>query len=336
MLDLKNPWLVAAWPGMGGVAVSAASFLVETLRATPLAAIDAAPHFDIDRVQMKDGVVVAPRLPRTQLYGWKHPSGGRDLVILVGEAQPTVQPFAFCERIVRLARDLGVQRVITFASMVLPMHPTRPSRVHAVATSRGLLEEVERLAPEARPLGDGEISGLNGTLLAAALDHGLDGVGLLAEVPQVGIGVPYLKAARAVLEAFSKLAGVALDLRPVAAQAELVERGLVDLMERVQKAAQRQLGGGEEGEDASSELVVGGDGVAPGEEADEDEEEAPGAHVVPALSADALARIEELFQKTAGDRSWGRALKAELDKAGVFREYEDRFLNLFSTRSPNS
>ena len=244
-----------------------------------------------------------------------------------------MQPFAFCERIVRLARDLGVQRVITFASMVLPMHPTRPSRVHAVATTRGLLEEVERLAPEARPLGDGEISGLNGTLLAAALDHGLDGVGLLAEVPQVGIGVPYLKAARAVLESFSKLAGIALDLRPVAAQADLVERGLVDLMERVQKAAQHQLGGGETDDEASS-LVIGGDGVGP--DGGDEDEDAPGAHVVPSISADALARIEELFAKTAGDRSWGRALKAELDKAGVFREYEDRFLNLFSSRSPNS
>ena len=40
-------------------------------------------------------------------------------------------------------------------------------------------------------------------------------------------------------------------------------------------------------------------------------------------------RIEELFQEAEKDRSKVNELKAELDRCGMFKEYEDRFLGLF-------
>ncbi len=46
----------------------------------------------------------------------------------------------------------------------------------------------------------------------------------------------------------------------------------------------------------------------------------------------ARARIEELFAGVARGRVNPNELKAELDRWGAFREYEDRFLNLFRRR----
>jgi hypothetical protein len=40
-------------------------------------------------------------------------------------------------------------------------------------------------------------------------------------------------------------------------------------------------------------------------------------------------RLEGLFQEAARDRSKAFELKQELDRLGVFKEYEDRFLDLF-------
>ena len=40
-------------------------------------------------------------------------------------------------------------------------------------------------------------------------------------------------------------------------------------------------------------------------------------------------RIEGLFEQAAKDRSKAFELKQELDRLGVFKEYEDRFLDLF-------
>jgi hypothetical protein len=63
------------------------------------------------------------------------------------------------------------------------------------------------------------------------------------------------------------------------------------------------------------------------------EEEEEGFRVEPAeeekLSAVSAQRIEDLFQQAARDRSKAFELKQELDRLGVFKDYEDRFLDLF-------
>ena len=40
-------------------------------------------------------------------------------------------------------------------------------------------------------------------------------------------------------------------------------------------------------------------------------------------------RIEQLFEQSVQDRSRAFELKSELDRLGVFKDYEDRFLDLF-------
>ncbi|MBM3995277.1 MAG: hypothetical protein FJ303_14160 [Planctomycetes bacterium] len=47
------------------------------------------------------------------------------------------------------------------------------------------------------------------------------------------------------------------------------------------------------------------------------------------LSAADEKRIEELFEKSKQDRSKTFELKQELDRLNVFKDYEDRFLDLF-------
>src|SRR3954469_10727520 len=86
-----RPWLIAAWPGMGNVAAIAAGYLVESLEMKPVAELSPRGHFDIQQVRVRGGVVRRPRLPRSVFYKWENPSaGGRDLYVLLGEAQPSV------------------------------------------------------------------------------------------------------------------------------------------------------------------------------------------------------------------------------------------------------
>ena len=49
----------------------------------------------------------------------------------------------------------------------------------------------------------------------------------------------------------------------------------------------------------------------------------------PKRRSTARKRIEELFEEATRDRSKAFELKQELDRLGVFKEYEDRFLDLF-------
>jgi predicted ATP-grasp superfamily ATP-dependent carboligase len=130
--------------------------------------------------------------------------------------------------------------------------------VFAANTHAGLLPELRERGAEL--LDEGEISGLNGSFLAAAAARGLEGVCLLGEFPFYASGIANPKASSAVLACFTGLAGVALH------RAEL-------------------------------------DAVA--------------------------ARIETLFAEAARDRDRALALKAELDRHGLFMRFEDRFLDLF-------
>lgn len=327
-LDLVDPWLVGVWPGMGNVAIAAGGYLVEKLDAVPLGAFRAEQFFDADRAKVKEGVVQPLRLPRTQLYGWKNPGRGRDLVLLVGESQPAQHGHEFCQALLDLAAQLDVRRVVTFASMVTPSMPSGTSRVLTIATRRGILEEVLRAQGSVTTLDEGEILGLNGTLLAAAASRELDGLGLLGEVPQVAAGIPYLTASLAVLEVFVKLAGLPLDLDPMREQARRVEAGLKELVERLESLGGLKLLPGaaassSEGDDdeAEGEAVTSSEGAV----------EAPGEDEAAArrLRPEDVAAIEAQFLAAAEDRGRAIDLKETLDRLGVFADYEDRFLDLF-------
>ncbi len=50
------------------------------------------------------------------------------------------------------------------------------------------------------------------------------------------------------------------------------------------------------------------------------------------IPVDARVRINELFEKVASGESEPGELKTELDRWGLFKEYEDRFLNIFKTK----
>jgi len=305
-LELKDPWLVAAWPGMGGVAQIAATFLAQKLGAKEIAEIAHAGYFDLRSIHVQEGIALAGGWPRSVFYGWKNPTGGRDLVIFIGDQQAAHDGYRFCEEMLGIARQLGVRRVFTFAAMGTMILPQATPRVFAVASGADVLTEAKRHSAEV--LQEGEISGLNGVFLAAAAAHGLDGLCLLGEFPIFVAAFANPKASSAVLRVFSGIADIAIDLDELDHQAREMEPMHVEHLRRLQAAAEAASRGQNEQE-------------AEGEEWRKPKSDEISPHL--------KARIESLFAKAHQDRSKALELKAELDRHGVFKRYEDRFLDLF-------
>jgi proteasome assembly chaperone (PAC2) family protein len=307
--DLHDPWLVAAWPGMGGVAQIAATFLAQKLGARELAVIDPAGYFDLRSIRVQQGLALPGGLPRSVFYGWKNPNGGRDLVIFLGDQQAPHEGYRFCEEMIGVAKEVGAKRVFTFAAMGTMVHPQANPRVFAVATQPDMLAEAKKQAVEV--LEEGEISGLNGVFLAVAAAHGLGGTCLLGEFPIFAASVANPKASSAVLRVFSGISGIPIDTSELDAQATEMERALTEHLRKLQAAAEAQARaqGGEPSPDE------------PGEEWRKPKEEDQ--------TPEEKARIEALFTRAHHDRSQAHELKAELDRQGVFKRYEDRFLDLF-------
>ena len=303
-VKLNKPWLVAVWPGMGHVAISAGYYLMAKLGMHLLAELSSPELFDVDFVEVKGGLIRPGRMPRSRFFAWHDPKGRHDIVVFIGEAQPPVGKYAFCRRLTEFARDLGVERVFTFASMATQMRPEGDSRVFGAATDAEGLAEVQRL--ELEIVEDGHIGGLNGVLLGVTAEAGLPGVCLLGEMPHIFAQLPFPKASLAVLDVFTTITGIELDTSELAAQSREVEQRLGELLEQVEEAY------GETGEGPEDE------GLRPAEPADEE-----------GLDPDDRGRIEDLFRAAEGDRSKAYELKRELDRLEVYPEYEDRFLDLF-------
>lgn len=303
--ELRDPWLVAAWPGMGSVALLAGSYLLQQLRAEAADELNVREFYEIQHVEVKNGLATVGRLPRSMFFQWRDPRGRRDLLIFVGEAQPTSGGPVLCQRLIEYAIRRGVKRFVTFAAMATQLQPGTRPRVFAVATDPHSLNQASRL--EVEILQEGQITGLNGLLLAAGAERGLRGICFMGELPFFALGVPNPRAAQAVLERFTELAGVEIDFSELEQQAAVVDQNLMRMVEQMTQAAAEEA---------------------------EDEEDEPAADAAaepqpPKIDARTQHRIEMMFDRAQKDRSKAFELKQELDRLGVFKLYEDRFLDLF-------
>ena len=301
---LQRPWLIAVWPGMGNVAISAGIYLMSKLGMHLLAELSTEGLFEIDHVTVQDGLIRAADLPRNRFFVWRDPDGHRDLVVFIGEAQPPQGKYAFCRRLIEHARVLGVEHVFTFAAMATKMHPEDESRVFCAATNKATLSQLQRL--ELVVLANGYIGGLNGILLGAAAEIELPGACLLGEIPHIFAQLPFPKASLGVLRAFTSLANIEVDFEELSHQAQEMEEKLGELLAQVEQSL---------GQIAPEEDVASNYALQPDEE--------------PQLGSEDQALIERLFKEASVDRAKAYELKRELDRLNAFKLYEDRFLDLF-------
>jgi proteasome assembly chaperone (PAC2) family protein len=325
---------------MGNVAVIAASYLVQQLGMSESAELEARGHFDVNEVEVKDGIVQPLTFPRGVFFHWKNPGAGRDLIVFLAETQPAAGSYDYANELLNTVKAFDIERVVTFASLASGLHPSENPKVSGVATDAATLGELERA--EVTKIADGQIGGLNGLVLGVAAQRGLSGLCLLAEIPYFAARVPNPKAARAALSVFSILAGIDISLEALNRQAAVVDRAILEAMEK----AKRQAETGDEGDEDEHEGLD-----APGLETDETTTPAPptapsdtpptpspstpgfAPTAMPKLDPGERERIEALFDAVKRDPTQGMRLKNELDRLGVFPQYEGRFLDLFKKRA---
>jgi proteasome assembly chaperone (PAC2) family protein len=289
---------------MGQVAVSAGYYLMSKLGMRALAEVAARELFDVEQIEVKEGLIRPGRLPRNQFFIGKDPTGQRDSIVFIGESQPPLGKYSFCQKILDFARKSEVERVFTFAAMVTNMHPQREPRVFAAATNPEMLKSLD--GHGLKYLEEGQINGLNGILLGAAVEAEMDGICLLGEMPHLFGGHPFPAAPLAILRKFSELGGFQLDLSELEAEVESMNDRLGELLAN-----------------AEQNLRNGG--------AEEEPEEFGAEAIERKLTTKQEREIEELFGQARADKAKAYELKQLLDRLNAFGDYEDRFLDLFKS-----
>jgi proteasome assembly chaperone (PAC2) family protein len=209
---LTRPILIAAFRGWndGGQGASlAAGYLAKVWDANRFAELDPEGFFDFQatrpHVSLEEGLTRRIDWPENAFYHSHVPGADRDVVLLLG-IEPNLRWRTFSTEVVGLARELGVELVITLGALLADVPHTRPAPVTGSATDAKLIEELG--LEGSRYEGP---TGVVGVLHDACRAADLPSVSLWAAVPHYVSLAPSPRAALALCERLAGLLGAEID-----------------------------------------------------------------------------------------------------------------------------
>jgi predicted ATP-grasp superfamily ATP-dependent carboligase len=210
---LKRPVLLAAFRGWndGGQGASlAGGYLAKQWSAARFAEIDSEGFFDFQasrpHVSLVDGLTRQIEWPENAFFHAAIPGADRDVVLLLG-IEPNLRWRTFAGLIVDLAKELGVELVVTLGSLLADVPHTRAAPVTAAASDLALVQEMG-LEPS-RYEGP---TGIVGIMLDACREAAIPSVSLWAAVPHYVSLAPSPRAALALCNRFGEVIGADIDV----------------------------------------------------------------------------------------------------------------------------
>ncbi len=225
--------MIAAFTGWNDAA-EAASFALATLRDSwevrRFGVFDADEFFDYqtNRPQIKliEGVTRTIEWPENHLSATVsslEAAGGRGAVLL-SWPEPSIRWHSISGAVIELARELGVELVVTMGALLADVPHSRPVSVAANSQDPALVENLGLSA--SRYEGP---TGITGVLHRACAAAGLPSVSFWAPVPHYLPAIPSAPAALALLESLTGLLGMDVDTSSL-------ERGAASYQEQVSAA----------------------------------------------------------------------------------------------------
>lgn len=202
--------MVAAWPGIANVSSIAVTYLKKRLEFKDLGEVNAPYFFDPIGVTVRDNVVEEPQFPQSRFYYWKNKPGKSDLVLFIGDDQPTVKSYELANCVLDMAQRFKVARLYTCAAALTRMHHTEMPKAWGVASSKALTAELKK--HELMQRGNLQIAGMNGLLLGVAKERAVEAICVLGEVPSHASRIQNPMAALAILRVLTKMLDIKIDL----------------------------------------------------------------------------------------------------------------------------
>lgn len=236
---LVDPVLIAGWPGMGLVAYKSVSYLIENLKADPLAHFDIPDLYQIRGITVNNGVMEKIEIPKGTAFFHNGSGKARSLILFLGDEQPVAGKELIVSReLLDMARGLGCREVYTFAAMVTGISHHAVPKVWGCTNRSDTLEKMK--SHDILPMNEGQISGLNGLLVGVAAGMGMKACCLLGELPYYATQIAYYPASCAVLEKFQMLTGVTVDLDSLRQQGKTTQIEIDTYIEHIKREALRK------------------------------------------------------------------------------------------------
>ncbi len=295
----QRPAMLVTWPGAGDVAFLASEALRKGLCTEELADIVTEPDDDAQVVQIDRGLVLHERRFMGKLFFSKNPN----LIIFEGtQMSDDEEKLEITQLLIETAIEYNVSCIVALRGEPTPVHIRADfPAVLSIAGNKQAQRLLRR--SDAVPMKDGSVRGNEAALLSTAGVYDVNAACLVVPVPEGIDGDSYPLGAVSLVRAFSAMLGISVDVAELGAEALM--------WTALQEVPDSSL----------FPTMIFGEREAAVE--NEIEKEVPES---------ARSRIESLFLSADKNRDRAFDLKSELDRWGLFREYEDRFLDLFVER----
>ncbi len=198
---LSDPVLIVAfagWNDAGNAATHAAEFLVKGMHARKFAGIDPEEFYDFSetrpRVRLREGAYREITWPANDFFYSTIPALRRNLVLGVG-IEPQLKWRTYSAVILDLAKQCGVNLVITLGALLADVAYSRPVRVVGFSSDPTLASQIQ--ATPSRYEGP---TGIVGVFNDACRQAGVVSASFWANVPHYISAAPNPKAALALVE----------------------------------------------------------------------------------------------------------------------------------------
>lgn len=249
MPKLKNPILIEGLPGIGNVARIAVDFLIDKLNAKKYMTIYSY-SFPNSVFVLSDGLV---ELPKVELFYWKNKKRKNDLILLVGDFQPSDEEksYLLIEKILTLLKKDKISKIITLGGIGLSEEPKK-SKVHIVATSKKFIKELEKCGA----ICDGDrtvriVVGAAGLLLGLGKLMGIEGFSLLGETYShpAHLGI---RASKEILKVLTKYLKIDVPIKDLEDEIKSIEKEISMRKKKIAKELEKEIRRYEVSKDVSS------------------------------------------------------------------------------------
>jgi len=227
---LRHPVLViafAGWNDAGAAATTAVRYLTEQLVASKFASIDPEEFYDFSvqrpQVRLVEGTQRQIHWPSYDFYHGPGIGTERDFILGLG-AEPNLKWKAFCDSILRVARDCKVEMVVSLGAYLDEVLYTRPVPLTGTSTDEKLMTELDLLP--SRYQGP---TGIVGIIGEACRKEGIPHASLWAALPHYLPATPNPRGALALVLRLTQWLGLRMDTGPL-------ERAAADFQGKVNEA----------------------------------------------------------------------------------------------------
>jgi proteasome assembly chaperone (PAC2) family protein len=227
--DLVDPVMLCAfegWNDAGDAASGAVLHLEDVWDATQIAEFDPEDYYDLQvnrpEIVIEDGVR-SITWPTTRISVARIPLATRDVVLVHG-IEPSMRWRTFSQELLGVARDLGVEMIVTLGALLADTPHTRPVPVSGTSSDSAL---ATRLGYE--PSQYEGPTGIVGVLQDACAEAGIPAVSLWAAVPHYVAQPPCPKATLALLARIEDLLDVPVPLGELVEESRAWQIGVDEL-----------------------------------------------------------------------------------------------------------